>query len=71
MKSLSAKIYIYIYIYTNANINWFKSLENKHKLSFIQFDIDSYYPSITPELLDLALDWAARFVTISSEDRVR
>ena len=54
---------------TGANINWFKSLENKHKLSFIQFDIDSYYPSITPALLDLALDWAARLVTISSEDR--
>ena len=54
---------------TDANISWFKALEAKHKLSFIQFDIDSFYPSITPELLDKALEWAAEFTTISSDDR--
>ena len=54
---------------TDSTISWFKSLEEKHTLTFLQFDIDSYYPSITPELLDRALDWASEVVPISQEDR--
>ena len=54
---------------TDSTISWFKALENKSSLSFLQFDIDSYYPSITPALLDQALDWASELVFISQEDR--
>ena len=55
---------------TDSTIKWFKDLDDKSSLSFLQFDIDSYYPSITPELLDRALNWASELVPISQEDRV-
>ena len=54
---------------TDSTISWFKALESKQTLSFLQFDIDSYYPSITPELLIRALDWASDLVPISQADR--
>ena len=54
---------------TDSTISWFKALEGKQSLSFLQFDIDSYYPSITPELLNRALEWAANLVPISRDDR--
>ena len=54
---------------TDSTIDWFKALEEKQNLSFLQFDIDSYYPSITPQLLDRALDWASELVNVSREDR--
>ena len=54
---------------TDSTIKWFKTLEEKQMLSFLQFDIDSYYPSITPELLDKAINWASQLVPISREDR--
>ena len=54
---------------TDSTIKWFKDLDNKGSLSFLQFDIDSYYPSISPELLDKALNWASELVTITSDDR--
>jgi hypothetical protein len=50
-------------------IEWFKGLDNKKKKRFIQFDIDSFYTSITPELLDRALEWAARHVKITEEEK--
>ena len=54
---------------TREVINWFNSLENKQNLKFIIFDIDSFYPSITPELLDRALDWAEGHISISRQQR--
>ena len=54
---------------TDSVIEWFKTLDNKEKLRFIQFDIVSFYPSITPELLEKALDWAEEHVDISSEEK--
>ena len=32
---------------TNDVIDWFRKIDNKNKKSFIQFDIESFYPSIT------------------------
>ena len=49
-------------------LDWFKDLKNKSKLSFIIFDIASFYPSITCKLLVEALKWAKKFTDISSED---
>ena len=51
-------------------LDCFKQISNKGNKSFIQFDIENYYPSITPEILDKALDWAATFVNITEEERV-
>ena len=53
---------------TTSVIHWFKNLKNKNQLKFIQFDICEFYPSITEELLDQALDFASDFVAISEGD---
>ena len=43
-------------------------LEDKENLRFIVFDIVNFYPSITLELLQKALDWASELTDISDED---
>ena len=48
-------------------VNWFKDIKNKHGRHFIQFDIVSFYPSITPTLLDDALTWAAELVELTPQ----
>ena len=35
---------------------------------FLKFDINSFYPSITKELLKQAIDWARGFYPITAED---
>ena len=54
---------------SDSVIEWFKGLKNKERKRFIQFDIESFYPSITPELLDRALEWAENFITITEEEK--
>ena len=49
-------------------IEWFKNLKDKSKLSFIQFDIVEFYPSITENLLKDALNWAKNLVDLSNEE---
>ena len=56
---------------TNEVIKWFSNLKQKHKLSFVQFDVENFYPSITEELLEKALTYASQFVDISPEDSRR
>ena len=67
MKEIRDKSGLKQHTNTREVINWFNSLENKQNLKFIIFDIDSFYPSITPELLDRALDWAEGHVSISRQ----
>ena len=50
-------------------IDWFNALENKSQLKFIKCDIDSFYPSISEELLSKALTWASTMVDISEEEK--
>ena len=52
---------------TSASISWFKKLENKENLSFFQFDIEEFYPSISKPLLIRALAWAKQFTFISDK----
>ena len=54
---------------TSAVITWFSNLPNKQQLRFIQFDICEFYPSISEELLNDALNFASRYTPISDEDR--
>ena len=54
---------------TDATLAWFRALPDKQDLSFVVCDIVDYYPSITADLLNQALDWASRFVDISADDR--
>ena len=54
---------------TDEVIQWFESIKNRPRLSFIVFDIESFYPSITPSLLDKALEWAVNFVDVTSQQK--
>ena len=54
---------------TDEVIHWFKNLTNKKQKRFIQFDICSYYPSITPTLLEKSLDWACMYTEISQQQK--
>ena len=50
-------------------MNWFKSIENKQQFSFICFDIEEFYPSISQDLLNKALDFASNYDNITTEER--
>ena len=40
----------------------------KIKIQFVQFDIESFYPSITQKLLDKSIQYATEITTISNEE---
>ena len=50
---------------TQDSLKWFESLENKSDMTFFQFDIEQFYPSINEELLRKALTWAEEYSFIS------
>ena len=54
---------------TKAVLNWFNSIENKNDHSFIAFDVVEFYPSISIDLLNAALDFASRYHSITDDER--
>ena len=53
---------------TDIAIEWFKSIENKGENSLIIFDIESFYPSISPELFNESIDFAKSIHNIPDND---
>ncbi|GFS22017.1 hypothetical protein ElyMa_006939800 [Elysia marginata] len=53
---------------TKDVINWFDNIKNKISCSFLSFDICEFYPSITEDLLEKALNFAAKHTTITPKD---
>ena len=54
---------------TRSVIGWFKNLSNpNNKLTFLEFDIVDYYPSITKELFEKTVKWARDYTDISDSD---
>ena len=51
-------------------IKWFRDTPNKKAHTFITFDICDFYPSITRELLDKALDFASYHTEVTEDDKV-
>ena len=54
---------------TYAALDWFNDIEDKASQQFIVFDIVEFYPSISADLMNKALDFAASYTTISDDDR--
>ena len=50
-------------------ITWFRSLPNKERLKFIQFDICEFYPSISNQLLAKSIKFAEKFIDICDDDK--
>ena len=53
---------------TNSVIEWFRSINNKSECAFVIFDIVNFYPSITKELLEQAIQFTKTITDISTED---
>ena len=49
-------------------IEWFSSINNKKKCSFIQMDIKEFYPSITKKVLENAISFAKRYTEITDKE---
>ena len=54
---------------TNDLLIWYNSLPDKQKLHFISFDICSFYPSITKELLRKAIEHASQYTDITEDKK--
>ena len=48
--------------------HWFTNIPDKKEHSFVSFNIDSFYPSITETLLSKAMSYAKDYATISERD---
>ena len=57
------------HIKTQKLLDWFKSIKNKKIYKFLSFDIVSFYPSITQELLEEALVWAMQYTSITEQQK--
>ena len=53
---------------SNAVIEWFKNIQNKSKRSFIVFDIENFYPSISLTLFNNAIQFAKEICEIPDND---
>ena len=54
---------------TKDAATWFDNINDKKRKSFIAFDINDFYPSITEDLLRNALDSATSYTNISEKQR--
>ena len=54
---------------TSEARDWFVNLEDKQELTFIKFDVESFYPSISETLLRAALEWAETLVDITEDEK--
>eukprot|EP00117_Sycon_ciliatum_P005477 scpid89633/ scgid9413/ len=54
---------------TAAVIEWFRGIDRKHECTFRCFDVVEFYPSISEQLLEEALDLASRHTTVTDQER--
>ena len=47
---------------------WFRNIRSKRRASFLKFDIESFYPSISKELFERSLEFAKKHCYISQAD---
>ena len=54
---------------TGQVLEWYKSVvvSNSRKMSFLLYDIEDYFPSISPQLLGAALEFAKKYTEITDE----
>ena len=53
---------------TSSVIEWFNNISNKRKTSFIIFDIESFYPSISLNLFEKTIQYAKSICNITEKD---
>ena len=53
---------------SQAVVEWFKNIRNKNNASFIVFDIEGFYPSISPKLFHKAINFVKTIRDIPDKD---
>ena len=53
---------------TTEVISWFNNIKNKHKCKFMKFDIVEFYPSISEQLLEDAINFAKSITEITQDE---
>ena len=53
---------------SQAVVEWLKNIRNKNNASFIVFDIESFYPSISPKLFHKAINFVKTIRDIPDKD---
>ena len=53
---------------TSDAISWFKNINNKKQSSFVNFDVENFYPSISEKLLIDAINFAKSSSKIAEQD---
>ena len=54
---------------SSSVLKWFKTIRSQSNATFFKFDIESFYPSITEDLLKKSLLYAESFVSINPEEK--
>ena len=54
---------------TEDFFDWFKGINEKQLCKFVIFDIEVFYPLIKESLLKQSLDFAVKYIKVSSEDK--
>ena len=67
-KELLAKTKLNQWRNSEEALEWRKGAKDKGGKVFLKFDIDTFYPSISADLLGKAIKWAATKVEVSKED---
>ena len=52
---------------TSQVTNWFNNIKNKITLSFMNFDVESFYPSISIDLFTDAINYAKTITSIDDD----
>ena len=55
---------------TSDVLKWFESIPNKRNKKFFQFDIVSFYPSISEELFNKLIEFARKYTTITKDEEL-
>ena len=53
---------------TSSVITWFEKIAHKQTSSFICFDVENFYPSISGNLFKESVEFARQFIQISDDD---
>ena len=53
---------------TSSVITWFEKIKYKKTSSFICFDVENFYPSISSNLFKESIEFARQFIHISDDD---
>ena len=67
IETIKAKTGLNLMKNTAGVLKWFKSIQCSDRAKFIKFDIETYYPSISEELLAKAIEFARGYTPISDE----